>query len=112
MRNRLLFIMGWLILAIIPISIHAQSNTLTGVVSTANDTPIPGATIAVKNSSRAVASDGNGKFSITVSDKAILIVSAIGYKTQMIDVAGRQNLQIKMAEDVSGLDEVVVTGLA
>lgn len=111
MRNKLLYIIGWLIITIIPVSLFAQTKTLTGTVTAANNAPVPGATITVKNSSQAVASDGNGKFTINVPENAELIISAIGYKTQTIHVSGN-SLQVKLAEDVSRLDEVVVTGLS
>src|SRR5476651_468911 len=111
MRNKLLFIIGWLLLTIIPVSLFAQNKTLTGTV-TAGNIPVPGATIVVKNSSLAVASDANGKFTLSIPNNAVVIISAIGYKTQTVTVAGITNLQVKLAEDVSRLDEVVVTGLS
>jgi TonB-linked SusC/RagA family outer membrane protein len=112
MRNKLLFIIGWLLIAITPVSLFAQNKTLTGTVTTGNNVPVPGATVVVKNSSQAVASDANGKFTLNVPANAVLTISAIGYKTQTINVSGASSLQVKLAEDVSKLDEVVVTGLA
>jgi TonB-linked SusC/RagA family outer membrane protein len=99
-------------MAIFPFSLYAQNRTVTGTVTAVNDTPIPGATITVKNASQATTTDANGKFSIRVSDNSVLIVSIIGYKTQNVNTAGIPNLTIKLEEDVSRLDEVVVTGLA
>jgi len=112
MRNKLLFIAGWLLIAIIPVSLFAQGKTLTGVVTAGNNVPVQGATIAVKNSSQAAASDLNGKFTLNVPENAVVIISAIGYKTQTINVSGILELKVKLEEDVSRLDEVVVTGLA
>ncbi len=112
MRNKLLYIIGWLIITIIPVSLFAQTKTLTGTVTAGNNSTVPGATIVVKNSSLAVASDANGKFTLNVPDNAVLTISAIGYKTQTISVSGASSLRIKLAEDVSRLDEVVVTGLS
>ncbi|MGZ3820154.1 MAG: TonB-dependent receptor plug domain-containing protein, partial [Mucilaginibacter sp.] len=112
MRNKLLFMIGWLFITLIPISLFAQSKTVTGSVTTGNNIPVPGATIGVKNSSQAIASDANGKFTINVPENAVLIISALGYKTQTISVSGTSSVQIKLAEDVSRLDEVVVTGLS
>ncbi|MCO5950558.1 SusC/RagA family TonB-linked outer membrane protein [Mucilaginibacter flavidus] len=111
MRNKLLFIIGWLLVTIIPISLFAQNKTVTGTV-TSNNVPVQSATIGVKNSSQAVASDVNGKFTISVPDNAVLIITALGYRTQTINTAGASTLDIKLVEDVSRLDEVVVTGLA
>jgi TonB-linked SusC/RagA family outer membrane protein len=112
MRNKLLYIIGWLIITIIPVTLFAQTKTLIGTVTAGNNSTVPGATIIVKNSSQAVASDANGKFTLNVPDNAVLTISAIGYKTQTVSVSGATNLQIKLAEDVSRLDEVVVTGLS
>jgi TonB-linked SusC/RagA family outer membrane protein len=112
MRNKLLFITGWLLVVMIPVSLFAQSKTLTGLVTAGNNVPVQGATISVKNSSQAAASDLNGKFTLSVPENAVLIISAVGYKTQTINVSGILELKVKLEEDVSRLDEVIVTGLA
>ncbi len=111
MRRRLLFITGWLLTIMIPVSIFAQNKTVTGQISADNNIPVAGVTITVKNSSQAVASDANGNFTLSVPQNAILIVSATGYKTQTIKADNTSDLQIKLTEDVARLDEVVVTGL-
>jgi len=112
MRKKLLFIIGWLIITIIPATLFAQTKTLTGTVTARNTNPVAGATIALKNSSQAVASDVNGKFTLNINDNAVVIISAIGYKSQTITIAGNYNLKVILEEDVSNLDEVVVTGLS
>src|SRR5258705_13473158 len=94
----------------IPVSLFAQGKIVTGQI-TADNIPVVGATIAVNNSAEAVASDVDGKFSLSVPQNAILTVTATGYKTQTIK-AGNTNLQISLTEDVARLDEVTVTGLA
>ncbi len=99
-------------MALVPGALFAQNRTLTGTVTSGNSVPVQGATIAAKNSSQTVISDANGKFTISVSDNASLIISAIGYKTQTISTSGVTNLQVKLEEDVSKLDEVIVTGLS
>ena len=112
MRQRLLFITGWLLITIIPVSLFAQNKTITGRVTERNNLPVAGATIAVKNSSRSVASDADGKFTLSVPQNAVLIITATGYKTQTIKAENAADLQIKLAEDVARLDEVVITGLS
>ncbi len=92
--------------------LFAQNKTLTGYVTEGNNVPVQGATISIKNSSESVASDVNGKFTISIPGNAALVITAIGYKTQTIDVSGKTNITVKLAEDISKLDEVVVTGLA
>ena len=112
MRKKLLYIFIWLLMAISPFTLFAQNRTVNGTVTAANNTPIPGATITVKSTTQATTTDANGKFSIHVPDNAMLIISIIGYKTQSVNTAGSTNFNIKLEEDVSRLDEVVVTGLA
>ncbi len=53
--------------------------------------------------------DYDGKFSIDVSSKDILVFSYIGYKTQEVKVGDQKSLRIKMKEDSETLGEVVVT---
>ena len=112
MEKKLLLISGWILITILPVSLVAQNKTFTGQVIERNNLPISGATIAVKNSNQAVSSDVNGKFSISVPQSAVLIITAAGYKTQTIKAADGSDLQVKLSEDIARLDEVVVTGLS
>ena len=110
MRKRLLFITGWLLITIIPVSLFSQGKIVTGKI-TADNIPVAGATIAVNNSAEGVTSDADGKFSLSVPQNSELTISATGYKTQTIK-ANNTSLQISLTEDVARLDEVTVTGLA
>jgi TonB-linked SusC/RagA family outer membrane protein len=112
MRKRLHFFTITALMILFHSSLFAQNKTVTGLVTTDNNNPVQGATISVKNSSQATMTNTDGRFSISVSGDASLIVSASGYKTQTVSTAGVSNLEITLAEDVSRLDEVVVTGLA
>ena len=112
MEKKLLLISGWILITILPVSLVAQNKSFTGQVIERNNLPVSGATIAVKNSNQAVSSDVNGKFSISVPQSAVLIITAAGYKTQTIKAADGSDLQVKLSEDIARLDEVVVTGLS
>ena len=112
MRQKLHLLIACLLMIMLPVSLFAQIKTVTGFVTTSNNVPVPGATISVKNSPRAVASDANGKFKLSIPANTVLIISAAGYKTQTINTANITDLQVRLAEDVSRLDEVVVTGLS
>jgi TonB-dependent starch-binding outer membrane protein SusC len=112
MRIRLLSIATWLVITMLPVTLFAQKNAVKGTVVAGKNSPVQGATISVKNSSQAVSSDAYGKFSLSVPDNAVLIISATGYKTETINNAATSDLQVHLSEDVSRLDEVVVTGLS
>ncbi|HSK13965.1 MAG TPA: SusC/RagA family TonB-linked outer membrane protein, partial [Phnomibacter sp.] len=82
-----------------------------GKITDADGKPIPGASILIRGTKNGTAADAEGAFSLTVPDNAVLVVSAVGYATQEIQVAGRTNFDIvMMASSTVGLNEVVVIG--
>lgn len=84
---------------------------VTGQILDEKDQPVTGATIKVKGTDIAVASDLNGNFSINAPANAVLTVSFIGYRTQEVTVTGAQsNLVIKLQIAQQGLEEIIVVG--
>ncbi|MBC9931363.1 SusC/RagA family TonB-linked outer membrane protein [Chitinophaga qingshengii] len=89
----------------------AQSRNVTGKVTDGKDgSPIPGATIQVKGTTRGTATTPDGTFSLQVSAKDVLVVSFIGYETKELPVGEASTLKISLGTDSKSLDEVVVTG--
>ena len=59
----------------------------------------------------ATITNANGNYSISVSDlKATLVFSFIGYVTQEVSLNGRTSLDLKLENEVTGLEEVIVIG--
>ena len=85
-------------------------NTVSGIVTDENDQPLPGATILEKGTTNGTVTDIDGKFSLTVSQDAILSVSFVGFEAIDLPVNGRTTINIALDPDVSSLDEVVVVG--
>ena len=83
---------------------------IRGIVTDDKGEPLPGATVLIKNTNEGVVTDIEGKFSFEVPEDAILVISSIGFETQEIEVNGQTEFLIKMGEEVSALDEVVVIG--
>lgn len=92
---------------------YAQSQTIRGTVTGGKDTsPVPGVNVLIKGTQTGTITDENGKFSLQTTDlQRIIVFSFIGYKTIEVPLEGRTTLSINMDEDVSALDEVVVTAL-
>ncbi|MEO9512130.1 MAG: TonB-dependent receptor [Flavobacteriaceae bacterium] len=90
-------------------SIFAQQIAVSGTITNAEGKPLPGASIIEKGTINGTLSDFDGNYSIQVAPEAILIISYMGFISQEIVVNGRSTISILMAEDVTGLDEVVVT---
>lgn len=89
----------------------AQTLRVEGQLLEETGGPIVGATIVIKGTTTGVASDVDGRFSIMVpNDKAILVISFIGYEKQ--EVRATPKMKIIMKSESQALDEVVVTGMA
>ncbi len=88
-----------------------QQKEITGTVTDNDGFPLPGAAILVKGTDNGTTTDFDGKYSITVSENAtILVVSFMGFSTQEIEINGQNVINIKLLSKTSSLDEVIVTG--
>jgi len=92
------------------VSISKVDVEIRGTVTEENGDPIPGATILVEGSNTGTATDIEGNFTIEANEGNVLLVSFIGYKSQRITIGNQTNLNIKLTEDQSSLEEVVVVG--
>ncbi|NHE56322.1 SusC/RagA family TonB-linked outer membrane protein [Cyclobacterium plantarum] len=84
--------------------------SVEGTVTDENGEPLPGATITIQGSTSGTVSDIDGNFSITVPEGGSLVVSYIGYVTQVIPITNQTRLTVQMVQDESSLNEVLVVG--
>ncbi|MEA1875603.1 MAG: SusC/RagA family TonB-linked outer membrane protein [Bacteroidota bacterium] len=92
--------------------------TISGVVTDGfNGETIPGATVMIANTGYGTATDHNGNFSFPAylkPDTYTLLFSFVGFKSveQELVLAEQKTLTVdaKLTSDITGLDEVVVTG--
>lgn len=87
-----------------------ETKVISGIVMDQNGDPIIGASITVKGGKTGTISNVNGKFSIKVSNRDILLISYIGFESQQITINEKTNLTVRLFEDNKGLNEVVVVG--
>lgn len=91
--------------------VQAQSRGITGSVSSAKENvPIIGANILIKGTTRGTVSDLKGKFSIDASPQDTLLVTYLGYDDESVVLGARSNIEVKLYENSTDLDEVVVVG--
>jgi len=85
---------------------------VTGLVKGAdnNGGSLPGATVSIKGTASAVTTDINGKYSINAPKDGTLVFTFIGYLPQEIKVDGKTTINVTLASDTKGLNEVVVVG--
>ena len=74
--------------------------------------PLPGVTVLLKGTAHGAVSDLNGEYAIEVDAPAssVLTFSFVGYLTKEIPVGSQTAINVAMAPDVIGLEEVVITG--
>lgn len=94
----------------IPLLAFSQTATIKGTIKDVSGEPVVGASITETGTSNGIIADLDGNFTLKVSAKATLTVSFMGYKTQTVNVSGKNNLSIILEEDTQLLGEVVVVG--
>ncbi|SMD08453.1 SusC/RagA family TonB-linked outer membrane protein [Pedobacter nyackensis] len=92
---------------------NAQHSTkLSGrVISLANNTPLAGATITIRNTKISTQTDKNGKFNISApNSRGDLTISFTGYKTKVISFSGAsmELYEVTLTEDEGNLKEVAI----
>jgi TonB-linked SusC/RagA family outer membrane protein len=99
------------LLLLLSIQIFAQDRTISGKVTSSEDgLGIPGASVAVKGTTKGTATDVDGNYKITVSGSAVLTITSVGYLTQDVTVGTRSQVDVTLAADTKSLKEVVVVG--
>ncbi len=89
----------------------AQGHSVNGVVTSAEDgLPMPFASVVLKGTTIGTSTDLDGNYSIQADDDAIIVFSMIGFASQEIKVGSQNTINVIMAVDNMGLDEVVVIG--
>ncbi|MBC3784889.1 SusC/RagA family TonB-linked outer membrane protein [Spirosoma utsteinense] len=88
----------------------AQERTVTGKVTDATGSVLPGVSIQVKGTTRGANTNADGVYTLTVGDNATLVFSFIGYTSQEVVVGNRSTVDVQLADDTKALQEVVVVG--
>ncbi|HJT75397.1 MAG TPA: SusC/RagA family TonB-linked outer membrane protein, partial [Chitinophaga sp.] len=95
----------------IPVATKADPIQVTGKITGADKTGLPGATIVEKGTKNKALSREDGSFSLNVSrPDAILIVSYIGFRSKEVVLSGSTSINIVLQEENKSMNEVVVIG--
>lgn len=109
-RQKLLLASIFVFLLSINSPLFSQEQVLKTIRGTLSDAEgaLSGVNVIVKNTSRGVISDMEGKYSIAVKSTDSVVFSYIGYKTQTLGVGNRSVLNVTMMPDATALDQVVI----
>lgn len=97
-------------IGLISLSTTVLAQQVSGTVTNEDGSSLPGVNVVIKGTNRGVTTDRNGKFSVSADRTATLVFSYIGFNTQEVAIGNRTVIDIKMAEDLQSLSEVVVVG--
>ncbi len=94
-----------------PLQSQTVQLTVTGTVSDANGTPLPGVSVVERGTTNGVATDFDGNYEIRVSSAAsVLDFTYLGFTSASRTVGSNGTINVTMEESASQLDEVVVIG--
>ena len=82
---------------------------ISGVVIDESGEALIGVTVLEKTTNNGTITDLDGKYTINVSEDAVLVFSYVGYESQEIDVAGRSQIDITLRTGIE-LNTLVVLG--
>ena len=96
-----------------PVSDSLKSVTINGVVKDSHGNGLPGVTVVLKGTTTGVATANDGDFSITIPkrDSVVLVFSFVGMTTKEVVWKGEKTLNGVVLDEVSEMDEVVITGI-
>ena len=88
--------------------IQEIQTTVSGSITDSTGEPIGGVTVLEEGTDNGTISQMNGTYEIAITENGRLIFSAVGFKTTMIAINGREEINVSLDEDITQLDEVVL----
>ena len=89
---------------------NQQQKSVTGKVTDSSGGSLPGVSVVVKGTTTGVITDNSGNYKIGIPDNATLQFSFVGMKTQEIAIGGKSTINVTMADETIGIEEVVAVG--
>lgn len=97
------------LLALLLSTVMVAQQTVSGLVTDAEGTPLPGATVIVQGTTNGVTTDFDGNYSINVERGQTLEASFIGYQSTTVLIEDQDQINLSLEQD-NELDEVVIIG--
>jgi TonB-linked SusC/RagA family outer membrane protein len=106
-------LLGFALTIITVFSVMAQSRTITGQVTSADEPEgIPGVNVRVQGTMAGSITDLDGTYSVQVPEGSeVLVFSFVGFTTQEVNIGNRTEVDVVLEPDVRELGEVVITAL-
>ena len=109
-KRRLLYTLLGTIMLLSGLQLRAQQKTITGKVLDAENNPVAGVTVTVKDKNRATVTKENGTFSILASPGDALVFTSVGYEMQESRVRAGSDIKVTLTATANSLNEAIVVG--
>lgn len=113
-KDRIIYKINGKNIALTPIDIAPTEGdrifSVKGIIVDDADLPVEGVAIIIKESGKYAFTDAEGKYSIDAKKGDVMELVAIGYVKTRRSVHGTNDINIKLENDVTVLEDVVVTG--
>jgi TonB-linked SusC/RagA family outer membrane protein len=100
--------MGLLFALVLSGTAYAQNQAVTGTVTSTGGAPLQGVTVRVQGSDVRAVTDAAGRYRLSAPSDAVLVFSFVGQRPIQTTVAGRNTVDVTMAQ-IPYLEQVVVT---
>ena len=84
---------------------------IKGKIVNENGEPLVGVSITFKGTNIGTTTDADGKYSIIIPRNGALVFSSVGFVTQEVAINSSATIDIRMQEEATSLNQVVVTAL-
>ncbi len=91
-------------------SLSAQTKVTGTIINASDRSPVAGASVSVKGTTRGTNTDAAGKFSIDARTGEIIVVTSVGYSPYETKLGKSASLDISLESSTSELSSVVVVG--
>jgi len=99
-----------ILLFLFPLCGFAQTISVKGVVKDAKGETLVGVSVKVAGTTNGTITNVSGAYEVKAPEKSKLSFSYIGYKSTVIEVNGKNTINVVLEEDSKALEEVVVVG--
>ena len=88
-----------------------QGKSVSGKVTDSSGAPLAGVTVVIKGTTTGIITDTNGNYLLSnVPPDAVFVFSFVGMKTQEVKFGNKKTIDVILAEEAIGLEEVVAVG--
>jgi TonB-linked SusC/RagA family outer membrane protein len=110
MKNKITYLFIIAMFTLMYSSGYAQNKVVKGKVTDAAGLPLPGANVIVKGTQKGTSTDFDGNYTINAASGQVLVFSFTGSKTEERTIGQSSVYDVKLSDNNTKLEEVVVVG--